>query len=216
GREQEHRRRDLEAINKQVEEALDRDDYNTACAQAEEGLQRFPEERTLLKLKTLAEKQRQLAERKQFIDEQLAYSRKLLDEGRSEELVGVLEAALERLGTEPRLQSLLLIVRENVKREQIERRKTEYLQKAKEALRRKSFDEAISTLETARLELTDAAEVQDLLQFAKEEAAAAKRRQAAEAAADKAHALLAEQDYQQAIRLLESTLQEIPDEELKI
>jgi eukaryotic-like serine/threonine-protein kinase len=215
-REQEHRRRDLEAVNKEIEEALDRDDYNTACAKADQGLQRFPEERTLLKLKTLAEKQRQLAERKQFIDQQLAHSRKLLDEGRSEELVGVLEAALEKLGSEPRLQSLLLIVRENVKREQFERLKAEYLQKAKDALRRKAFDEAIQILENARGELKEAPEIQDLLQFAKEEAAAAKRREAAEAAADKAHALLSEQEYQQAIRLLESTLREIPDRELEI
>jgi eukaryotic-like serine/threonine-protein kinase len=216
GREQEQRRRELDAINHQIEEALNRDGYATACRRADEGLERFPEDRTLLKLKAMAEKQRHIAERKQYVDEQLASARTLFEQGRNEELLSLLQAALAKAGPEPRLQSLLLIVRENVEHERTERRKAEYLQKAKDALRQKSFDEAIRILETAREELKDSTEVADLLQFAKEEAVAEQRRLMVEATAQKANAFIAGQEYEQAIKLLETTLKEVPDEELHI
>lgn len=214
--QQERRRRELEAINREVEDALNRDDYETATSKADEGLKNFPEDRSLLKLKALAEKQRQAAKRKQFIDRQLAEARSLMEQGRSEELVIRLESALAEVGDEPRLHSLLLIVRENLRREHLEKRQAEYLQKAKEALRRKEHDQAVSILEAARSELEDAGEVEDLLQFAKEEAAREKRRRAVDAAADEARRLMAEQEYQSAIGLLKQTLETIPDEELRI
>ncbi len=215
-KEQERRRRELEAINREIEDALNRDDYSTATEKADQGLKSYPLERSLLKFKALADKQRQLAERKKFVDEQLALASSLLEQGRGEELVGRLETALAKVGGEPRLQSLLLVVRENVERERLEKRKTEYLQKAKEALRSKQHDEAVRILEAARSELQDAGEIDDLLQFAKEDAANEKRRQAAEAAAEQARALIADQEYDPAIQLLETTLREIPDEDLSI
>jgi len=216
GREQEQRRRDLEMITHQIEEALNRDDYVAACEKADEGLQRFPEERTLSKLKSLAEKQRHLAERKQFVDEQLNYARTLVEQGRNEELLSVLQSALEKTGPEPRLQSLLLIVRENVEHERGERRKAELLKKAKDALSRKSYDEAIEILESGYAELKDSTEIADLLQFAKDDALAEKRRLIVEAAAQEANKFIAEQEYEEAIKLLDATLQEAPDEELRL
>src|SRR5207302_2607283 len=216
GRELERRRRELEAVSRQIEEALNRDDYLVACRTAEQALERFPQERTLLKLKSLAEKQRQVAERKQFVDEQLANAHALLEQGRSEELLGVLEAALAKTGLEPRLESLLLIVRENVQRERTERRKAEYLRRAKEALREKAYDQAMEVLQAARTELNDASEILDRLQIAKAEAITEKRRQTLEAAAREANDFIARQEYEPAIELLETTLEEVPDEELRI
>ena len=216
GREQEQRRRELETITHQIEEALNRDDYVAACQKADEGLKRFPGQGTLSKLKSLAEKQRQFAERKQFVDQQLNYARTLVEQGRNEELLSVLQDALAKTGSEPRLESLLLIVRENVEHERIERRKAEYLQKAKDALSRKSFEEAIQILQSAQTELKDSTEIADLLQFAKDEALAGKRRQIVEAAVQKANAFIAEQEFEQAIKLLEAIQQEAPDEELRM
>jgi eukaryotic-like serine/threonine-protein kinase len=216
GREQEQRRRELETISHQIEEALNRDDYLAACQKADEGLKRFPEERTLSKLKSLAEKQRQVAERKHFVDEQLNFARTLIEQGRNEELLSVLQAALAKTGPEPRLQSLLIMVRDNVEHERSERRKAEYLKKAKDALSRKSYDEAIQILQSAHTEVKDSTEIADLLQFAKEEALAEKRRLVVEAAAQEANAFIAEQEYEHAIKLLEATLEETPDEELRI
>jgi hypothetical protein len=74
----------------------------------------------------------------------------------------LLEGALAKIGPEPRLQSLLTIVKENVQRERLERKKTEFLQKAKESLRTKRYDSAIHTLESARSELRNEPEIDDL------------------------------------------------------
>jgi eukaryotic-like serine/threonine-protein kinase len=214
--EQEHRRRQLQTINREIEDALNRDDYKAAAERADAGLKIFPEERSLQKLRSLAEKQRQVAERKQFVESQLAEARTLLDQGRSEELEGRLEAALAKVGNEPRLQSLLLIVHENVRRERLEKKKAAYLQNAREALRRKDYDEAVRILESARADLQQVGEIDDLLQFAKDEAASEKRRREADAATEEAHGLIAQQDFGPAIELLERTLEKIPDEELRI
>ena len=173
GREQERRRRDLEALTHEVEDALNRDDYRTACQKADEGLARFPDERNLLKLKALADRQRQVEERKQFIDEQLAGARKLMQEGRNEELQQNLEKAIAQIGPEPRLQSLLAVVRENVQRDRMEQRKTEGLQSARNSISDQAFDAAIQTLETLLNEIPDDIEIKSLLTKARTEKASA-------------------------------------------
>jgi serine/threonine-protein kinase len=216
GREQERLRKELEAINLQIEEALDRDDFVTACQIIDQGLQRFPEDRSLLKLRSLAEKQRQVSERKRFIDEQLAQARALIQVGRNEEVLQLLEAALKRVGSDPHLHSLQVIVRETVERERIEKRKAEFLQRARECLRRKEFSEAIDTLNAASAEFQQDAEVGELLQFAKDEAAVDQQRKATEAVVEKARALIENDEYDQAVQLLEAELPEGVEEELGI
>jgi|CZKH01.1.fsa_nt_gi serine/threonine-protein kinase len=113
-------KREVDRIGKEIEEALNRDDYVNAGSRATEALRRFPEDRTLSRLKALADKERDLAARRQFIEEQLAAAGKLLDAKRDEELITLLESALAKVGNEPRLQSLLSIVRANTKRSQPE------------------------------------------------------------------------------------------------
>ncbi len=216
GREQERLRKELEAINLQIEEALDRDDFVTACQIIDQGLQRFPEDRSLLKLRSLAEKQRQVSERKRFIDEQLAQARALIQVGRNEEVLQLLEAALKKVGSDPHLHSLQVIVRETVERERIEKRKAEFLQRARECLRRKEFSEAIDTLNAASAEFQQDAEVGELLQFAKDEAAVDQQRKATEAVVEKARALIENDEYDQAVQLLEAELPDGAEEELGI
>jgi TolA-binding protein len=216
GRAQERNRKELESINQQIEESLDHDDFVTAGQTIDRGLLKFPEDRTLLKLKVLAEKQRKVSERKQFIDEQLAQARALLQAGRSAEVVGLLEAALQRVGSDPHLQSLQVIVRETVERERAEKRKGELLQRAKESLRRKEFPEAIRTLEAATVEFQHDADLEELLQFAQEEVAVDQRKKAVEAVVEKARGLIENDEYEQAVQLLETGLPEGHEEELDI
>lgn len=164
GQVQERRRKELEALIREVEDALNRDDYQAACAKSSEGLSRYPGERTLLKLQILAEKQKQAEERKQFVDERLAVARTMLQEKRNEELLKSLEGTLAEIGPEPRLQSLLSIVRENVQRERLEKRRAECLQKASGFLHSQEFDDALHTLESAAKDLGDDAEIREFMQ----------------------------------------------------
>ncbi len=163
GHEQERRRREVEALVHEVEDALNKDDYRTACSKADQGLARFPEDRTLLKLKTLADRQRQVEERKAFVDEQLTMARILLQAGRNEELHEQLENAIAQIGEEPRLESLLAVVNENLQRERLERTRTEGLRQARQSLDNHALHDAMQTLERLAREIGDDQEIRELL-----------------------------------------------------
>ncbi len=215
GREQELRRKQLEALTGEIEEALNHDDYQVACAKADEAILRFPTDRGLMKLKALAEKQRQAGEKRLFIESQISAARKLLEAGKTERALNTLQAALLRFPGEPSLVSLMTAVKENLEQERLEARKNDYLQRAKDALRRKSFEEAISILQSGSAEL-NAPEIEDLLQFAHEEATAHAHRQRVEAAAQEAQRLMSAEEHQKAIEFLKAKLAEDADEELRI
>ena len=215
-REQEQRRREFESLKREIEADLDRDDFRAACARAESALQQFPDDRGLQKLRDLANKQGALSERKQFIDEQVTEARRLLEAGRTEEVLELLQAAQQQVGGDPHLESLLVIVRETLERQRTEAYRAEYLRRAKDFLRRKNYSEAIQTLESAQSELGESVEIGDLLQFTVEQFSADKTRHIAEAAAETAHALIKDQDYKKAVEVLEAALSAAPDEELRI
>ena len=215
GQEQERRRKQLEGFYAEVEDALNRDNFVLACDTADEGLQLFPDDRGLQKLKKLAEKQRQASEKRTYVEGQIAASRQLLDSADADQSLVPLEEALERYPQEPMLVSMLSVVKETLARRREEQCKADCLQRAKDAIRRKAYTEAIEILEATRKEISSS-DLDDLLQFAQEEAANYAIRQKIDAAADQARQFIAADEYRSAIELLEATLGELADEELSI
>src|SRR5262249_13539081 len=136
------------------------------------------------------------------IDAQIASARKLLDTGDAAGAQGVLRAALQKFPSDRGLQALLAIVGEAAARADAERRKSDYIQRAKDAIRRKAFPDAIQLLETARAEL-GGNDFDDLLQFARDEATALERRVKVDAAAERAQSLMSSEDYEGAVKFLE-------------
>ena len=61
GQEQENKRRILQEITDQIEKALHGGDFSSACTISDMGLQRFPDEPMLLRLRAISEKQRDIA-----------------------------------------------------------------------------------------------------------------------------------------------------------
>ncbi len=215
GQEQERRRKQLEGVYAEIEDALNRDNFVLACSRAEEGLQLFPDDRGLLKFKRLAEKQRQASEKRAYVEGQIAVSRQLLDSADPDQSLVPLEEALERYPQEPMLLSMLSVAKESLARRREEQRKAECIQIAKDAIRRKAYTEAIEALEATRKEISSS-DLDDLLQFAQEEAANFAARQKIDAAADQARQFIAGDEYRSAIELLETTLGEVADDELSI
>jgi hypothetical protein len=216
GREQETKRKDLERFTGEIEEALARDDAKAASAKADEALKKFANEPGLLKLKALADRQRESSEKKKFVEEQMAAARKLLDAGKAAEALDVLQKAAIKVPSDTKLKSFINMVREAAESEKTEQLKDGYIQKAKEAIGKKDYAAAVKVLEMAQTEIEGSAEIQDLLQFARDEAASISKRKKLDAAAEEAQKLMADQDYEQAVSLLESTLKQTPDEELKV
>ncbi|MBZ5704336.1 MAG: protein kinase [Acidobacteriia bacterium] len=215
GQQQERRRKELEQIAADVQEALNRSDHLAACALAEEGLQKFPEDRGLLKLKALADKEREAHQKRTYIEKQVSLGRRLLEERRAQEALAPLEEALARYPDEFVLQTMYSLVTESIEREQTEQFKARTIQQAKEAIRRKAYNEAVDILQAAQRQ-TPCSEFEDLLQFAADEAAAHEKQLVIDAAAEEAHRLISADEYKGAIALLERTLKTHDDQELRI
>ena len=215
GAEQELRRRTVEKVSSEISDALDRDDPSHACTLAEAALERFPGERGLSKLKTLAEQQIETRGRNLWLVEQMTLARRLLESSKSEDALGVLEAACQKYPGEGDLESLISIARAAIQQDQAQRRRAEYTLIARDALRSKDYAEAIKVLEAAKSE-TKSNYFDDLLQFAKEESVHFELEKKVDGAVAQAQQLIDSGDYDQAVQFLESALEELPDEDLRI
>ena len=216
GREQETRRKDLDRFTNEINDAISRDDYEAACNTANEALLKFPNDPNLLKLKTMADKQREATGRRKLADEQMAAARKLLDAGKAGEALALLEQAVKKAPGDARMQAMLARVRDAAESEKVEQLKAAYLQKAKEALKKKDYDGAVKVLESAQMELEGSAEINDLLQFARDEAASQSKRKKIEIAAEEAQRLIGDEEYERAVQVLEAAMKQTPDEELRV
>ena len=215
GQQQERRRKELEQLSVEIEEALNANDYAVACAKAGEGLEKFPNDRGLLNLKAMADKERESSERRIYVERQVSLARRLLEEKKPAEALVSLDEALAMYPDEFVLQSMHSLITESVERERAEQFKSKTLQQAKEAIRRKAYSEAIEALQAAQRQMPSS-EFDDLLQFAQEEAANYAIQSKIDAAAKEAHRLMSADEYQQAIELLEAVLKETDDQELRI
>jgi PEGA domain len=202
-------------LTAQIEEALVKEDYKAASVRIQEGLAGYPEDRGLLKLQAVVRKQRDDTEKSLYIEQQTSQARRLLDGGQEEKALALLQSALEKYPAEPSLKAMVVMVEQNLERTRKEQEKTEVLQSAREAIRRKAYSIAIAILKAAS-EKTTASEFDELLQFAQNEAENQAKRQKIDKVADDARRLTAEDKYPEAIALLDATLQEIPDQELQI
>ena len=127
--QQQKRKQALEKITADIEESLNRDEFGAAVSKADESLALFPNDPGLLRLRSFAEKQRDIWSRRIHIESQVAVAREMLEAGNAASATDVLKAALVRYPGDANLISLLNIVKGALSREearsQAERRKEE-------------------------------------------------------------------------------------------
>jgi hypothetical protein len=121
GQEQEQRRKDLLDLTDQIHGALRAEDFSSAYTICEVGLGSFPNEPTLQRLKAIAEKQREVAERRRFVQDQSLAAKELLDRGDFGAAIKRLETALTKLPAEPNLEALLTLARTESERQSQDR-----------------------------------------------------------------------------------------------
>jgi serine/threonine protein kinase len=214
--EQTRRRAGLEAINHSIEEALSHEDYEGAGALVEEGLKQFPQNRVLTQLKSLVDKQRTAADRKSLVRQQIAGVQKLLDADQAREALTLLQSAIEKFPQEPQLETLLSMIRDRIAREEGERAKARSIQQARDAISRHAFREAVQILEAAQVRFLHSPEIDDILQFAREQEAKESSRKATEVAIRRAQQWMSEYQYERAIQLLETTFRQAPDDQIRV
>jgi serine/threonine protein kinase len=165
-REQERRRSETEELRRQIEAALVHEDYTTAVAKAEEGLRRFPQEQSLLKLKTLAEGQRARVELRKFVREQFAGASSLADAGQVVEALAVLDRALQRAPGNSELETLRSTMQDRVAAEESERQKLRAMDatlvEARRIFQERGAGSAREFLETRAVPYAEAPEIREL------------------------------------------------------
>jgi serine/threonine-protein kinase len=160
GQDQEQRRKDLLDLTDQIHGALRAEDFSSAYTICEVGLASFPNEPTLQRLKSIAEKQRDIAERRRFVQDQSLAAKGLLDRSDFDAAIRMLEAALQKLPAEPNLEALLVLARTESERQSEDQQS----QAAQEAAERAMLQNqaAQRQAETLREALNERREVEHL------------------------------------------------------
>jgi len=211
-REQERRRADLEKLSAQIQEALVREDYTAACAKAAAGLQQYPAEPGLLKLQAIAEGQRKQIEQRLYVREQLAAANSLLDLGKLVQALSLLETASQSVPENGELSSLRKVLKDRLSKAEADEHKACLLRDAREAMAARDFFNAVQILEKGSADFPHSEEINDLLiksraEYARHKAAAEAQRFAAQ--------LIDRGEVERAGEFLESTLRELPDQQLR-
>jgi serine/threonine-protein kinase len=134
GQDQEQRRKDLLDLTDQIHGALRAEDFSSAYTLCEVGLGSFPNEPTLQRLKSIAEKQRDIAERRRFVQDQSLAAKELLDRADFSAAIRILEAALQKLPAEPNLEALLALARTESEQQSVDRQSQAAQEAAERAL----------------------------------------------------------------------------------
>ncbi len=101
-------------------------------------------------------------------------------------------------------------------KERTEADKATCLRQANEAISLGRYPDAIQILETAQVRFVDSKDLDELLRFARDQQAKARRQAFVEEAMRAAQRLLAEQDFEGAVKLLVKAVDQVPSEDLDL
>ena len=214
--QQEKQRRELERFNHEVQEAIDRDDYKAASAKAAEALGKFPHEAGLARLKELADAQIEIAAQKEFVRNQTAAVQELLDSGQTQHAMDAVEKALQKVPGNARLESLRELIHNRMIIERTQADKATCLRQANDAISLGRYPDAIQILKGAQARFVDATEFDALVRFCRDQQVKARHQALVEEAIRTAQQLLAKQDFDGAVKLLQKAVDQVPSEDLDI
>jgi serine/threonine-protein kinase len=129
GHEQETQRRELRRSIDEIGQLIRESRYADALESCETALRQFPADKSLEKLRELAQRQNEAAKAKRAVEKTCAEARLLVDQDRSDEAIQVLEKALEHFPDSLNLKALLsLTISENERRRQEQEERERKLQ----------------------------------------------------------------------------------------
>jgi len=201
GREQEQRRRILEQLEREISVALTSEELARAQNLVEQALERLPGEPSLIKLKShLALKLRD-EEIRRRVDEVSVRCRSLVESSPEEALRVVNQLLHEAPGNE-RLLSLQSTIVSQISERTQELERSQYLQRAHEALSRGNYIEALKLLEACQKEGVVSPEITELIDFARQEADRGQKNTQNQGLLHQAHDLMERGAYAEVVDLL--------------
>jgi len=217
GREREERQRRIRKLCGQIQDTLYREQFEEAERLAGEARKEFPEDPQVLRLYDQASHRAELQRRRRFVEEQQEVVRDLLQKGQFDDAIARLKRALEVATDEPILTGLLKAAEESRARALVEKMIREAHGAASDLMRRKDYSAAIETLEAALAAVGRSPELNALLEVAREAAAEQRQREGEriQQALDRAEAYAADDEYADAVGVLEHALREKRSDEIE-
>ena len=213
GQEQERRRKLIEQIGIEIENCLATENFDRATDLIERAVEQLPTESSLIQLKTRVAMEARKYRVRQLIDTTAAKAQELFHRSPAE-AISLVQKALQELPGEERLLALENSMKQRLKAAEKEEIRGRYLREAQEAIDRSQFDKAVEILESYQLEFADAAGVNDLLTYAKNELIHQQKRSRVADCIAQARSLMQAEQFEQAIRLLEPASAETLDPSL--
>jgi eukaryotic-like serine/threonine-protein kinase len=212
-KEQEERRVILDEIQKRVGDFLRTESFDQAADLLTRALERLPNEALLHRLKAEVDAEVGKLEAKRFVEKAISQARELFASSPTEALMG-LQKALDRMPGDERLLTYERSLRQQLDAMQVEQVRAGTLNNARQLMSQKQYDKAVGALESFQLEFGHHADIDDLLTFAREEQKRLQRSLIIERCASEGRALIRDGRLDDAIRLLESGIQETGDSSL--
>jgi len=169
GNEQEQRRRILDQLQNEVSLASTVDELTRVSQLVDQALGRMPAEPTLIKLKSHVGRQLREEEVRRRVD-QLALRCRGLLETSPEEALKLVREALQETPSNERLLSLQSTIVGHISARSQEQSRTQYLNRAHDALSAGRYTEALRLLEACQKEGLSSPEILELMDFARQEA----------------------------------------------
>lgn len=212
GIEQTRRRELIAQLEQQVTLANSLEQLQSAAEAIHEALASLPAESALFRLSAQADRRMKEFEHRRVVEETFQRCRDL----RPREAMDLVRAARERLPDDEKLMSLEKVLKERLQQQSVEERRGEYLSRAREALKEGHYTDAVHILEACEAEGIANPEALSVLEFARTEEKESTTQNLKRSKLIRAHYLVNQGDYEEAIAFLTAELKEGDDAALRL
>jgi eukaryotic-like serine/threonine-protein kinase len=209
----EQRRKLFEEIEEQLAASITQEETERVALQIREALEQTPSDPTLLRYQAQIDRRLREHEIKRLVDETVRHCRGILQAAPLEALETVRKALLEVPGDE-RLTALEAAIQDRIARLSAEETRNAILLQARDALNQRRFADAVRVLEQCQGAIRTA-EIDQLLEYARQEARQDAQRQLVAGSYAEAQMLLRDERYPEVVALLTPVLQTEDDPRLR-
>jgi serine/threonine-protein kinase len=212
GLSQIRRRETVAAIESEVSRASTLEELQHAAQSIQAAMAAMPSESALFRLKTQVDRQLREHDKRRLVDETVQKCRDL----RPREALELVREALQRVPGDERLMSLDALLTERFRQQTVEERRSEYLQRAREALGKSQYTDAVRILELCQNEGIATSEILSLLDFARSEELEHQRQETLRSNLAKAQVLMRDESFDECIGFLEEAIRRKEDTALRM
>jgi serine/threonine-protein kinase len=212
GVEQNRRRELISSLEQQVTLATNLEQLQNVVRAIQEAQAAMPAESALFRLSAQADRRMKEFANRRLVEETFQRCRDL----RPREALEVVRSARERLPDDEKLMSLEALINERLQQHSVDERRSEYLSRAREALKEGKSKDAIHILEACEGEGIANSEALSLLEFARAEENELNAQQLKRTRLTRAQQLVSDGDYDEAVQFLQDALGEGDDTALRL